>query len=208
MDGGSHWDGVYARSTSTEVSWFQSRADYSLRLMAEAKVGPEDPVIDVGAGASVLVDALLEAGHQNITVLDVSASALAVSRDRVGLEDEGRIRWIVADLLRWRPPQRYRVWHDRAVFHFLTLPSDRERYRAVLSRALSPGGYVVIGTFAEDGPTQCSGLPTARYTAGELAAQFPGLRVLTTDRELHHTPAGRVQPFTWLLLADAGESGR
>jgi hypothetical protein len=109
----------------------------------------------------------------------------------------------VADLLRWTPPQQYRLWHDRAVFHFLTEHSDRERYRAVLGEALSPGGYVVIGMFAEDGPARCSGLSTARYAAGGLAAQFPGFRVVTTDMELHHTPAGRVLPFTWLLLTDA-----
>jgi hypothetical protein len=136
-----------------------------------------------------------------LTVLDFAAEALAVSRDRLGIDGD-RVDWIVADLLTWQPARRYQLWHDRAVFHFLTDPADRDRYRQVLHRALAPGGHVVIGTFADDGPTQCSGLPTARYSFDELAAQFPGLDVVNTVMDEHHTPAGGVQPLNWMLFAE------
>jgi hypothetical protein len=136
-----------------------------------------------------------------LTVLDFAAEALAVSRDRLGIDGD-RVDWIVADLLTWQPARRYQLWHDRAVFHFLTDPADRDRYRQVLHRALAPGGHVVIGTFADDGPTQCSGLPTARYSFDELAAQFPGLDVVNAVMDEHHTPAGGVQPLNWMLFAE------
>ncbi|SCL35730.1 Methyltransferase domain-containing protein [Micromonospora rhizosphaerae] len=198
-----HWDGVYSRRTVTEVSWFEAKADKSMALIDDAGLSLADPVIDVGAGASVLVGHLLQAGYRDVSALDVAADALTVSRDRLGA-DAHRVDWIVADLLSWRPARRYRLWHDRAVFHFLTDPAGRDRYRQVLRQALAPGGYLVVGTFAADGPTQCSGLPTARYGADELAAQFPGYTVLRAARDEHHTPAGDVQPFTWVLLGDCG----
>jgi SAM-dependent methyltransferase len=201
----SHWQGVYAGRAVTEVSWFEAGADQSLALIDEAGLAAADPVLDVGAGASVLVDQLVKAGYQDVTVLDIAGSALAASRARLGQERAARVDWVVADLLSWRPPRRYRLWHDRAVFHFLTDAAERERYRRVLRQALAPGGRVVIGTFAEDGPTRCSGLPTARYSAGELAAQFPGFAAIRTAREEHHTPGGAVQPFTWVLLAGGGD---
>lgn len=197
----THWDDVYGRVAVTDVSWFQREPACSLELVTAAGPGPGDPVVDVGAGSSVLVDRLLEGGHRDVTVLDLAADALAVTRSRLASRADD-VRWVTGDLLAWQPGRRYRLWHDRAVFHFLTNPDDRDRYRTVLRQALAPGGHVVIGTFAADGPTACSGLPTARYDPGELAAQFPDLRVLRTTREEHHTPAGRVQPFTWLLLAD------
>jgi hypothetical protein len=142
---------------------------------------------------------LLDADYSDVTVLDVADSALAAARTRLGPAGD-RVHWVTADLLTWRPARQYRVWHDRAVFHFLTDQAERDGYRAVLHRALAPDGSVVIGTFAADGPTSCSGLPTARYAPDELAAQFPDLDVVTTAREEHMTPAGRVQPFAWLLL--------
>jgi SAM-dependent methyltransferase len=194
-----YWDGVYHRSAVTGVSWFQGDPVCSTELIAAAGVGLDEPIIDVGGGASVLVDRLLDAGQRDVTVLDVAADALAAARSRLGPRGN-QVHWITADLLAWEPPHRYRVWHDRAVFHFLTEPQDRDRYRAVLGRALAPDGYLVIGTFAADGPTSCSGLPTARYDPDELAAQFPELHVVRVARQEHHTPAGRTQPFTWLLL--------
>ncbi|MFE9694663.1 class I SAM-dependent methyltransferase [Micromonospora sp. NPDC005806] len=199
----THWDAVYSGRAVTEVSWFEAKADASMALIGDAGLSLDDPVIDVGAGASVLVDQLLRAGYRDVTALDVAADALTASRSRLG-PDARRVDWIVADLLSWRPARRYRLWHDRAVFHFLTDPADRDRYRQVLRQALAPGGYAVVGTFAADGPTQCSGLSTARYGAEDLAGEFPGYTVVRTARAEHHTPAGGVQPFTWVLLADRG----
>jgi SAM-dependent methyltransferase len=202
-DGLTHWDAVYASRAATEVSWFEPTADESMALIGDAGLSVDDPVIDIGAGASVLVDQLLRAGYRDVTALDLAADALTVSRNRLGA-DAHRVNWIVADLLSWRPGRRYQLWHDRAVFHFLTDPADRDRYRQVLRQALAPGGYVVIGTFAADGPTQCSGLPTARYGAEDLAGEFPDYRVVRTAKHEHRTPAGGVQPFTWVLLSDRG----
>jgi SAM-dependent methyltransferase len=190
---------VYGRSAITEVSWFQTDPARSLELIAAAGVDLDDPVIDVGGGASTLADRLLDHGYGDLTVLDVAAPALAAAQAR--LDDRARlVRWVVADVLEWTPPTTYALWHDRAVFHFLTDRAGRDRYRAVLARAIAPGGHVVIGTFAADGPVTCSGLPTARYDAAALAAEFPGYQVDRTAREEHHTPSGSVQPFTWLLL--------
>jgi hypothetical protein len=149
----------------------------------------------------VLVDRLLDQGYRDVSVLDLVDNALAASRARLG-QRSGLVSWIVADLLSWRPQRRYRVWHDRAVFHFLTEEADRQRYRSVLRQAVEPGGHAVVGTFAEDGPTRCSGLPTARYSPDALAAEFPGYRVVRQLRQEHLTPSGGVQPFTWLVLAD------
>ncbi|MDT3442622.1 class I SAM-dependent methyltransferase [Pseudofrankia sp. BMG5.37] len=201
----AHWDDVYGRMVVTEVSWFQQEPASSLALVEAAGTGPRDAIVDVGAGASVLVDRLLDAGHTDVTVLDVAADALAETRSRFGPR-AADVHWLTVDLLAWQPRRRYRLWHDRAVFHFLTDPADRDRYRAVLRQALAPGGHAVIGTFAADGPTACSGLPTARYSTDELAAQFPDLHVVHTSREEHRTPNGRVQPFTWLLLSDRTDS--
>jgi hypothetical protein len=197
---GTHWHDVYADSTVTEVSWFQPEPVSSIELIRATGVPPDSPIVDIGGGASMLVDRLLDEGYRDLTVLDVAGNALASARSRLGQRSD-HVSWIVADLLRWRPDRHYQVWHDRAVFHFLTDPADRQRYRSVLNRALEPGGYVVIGTFAADGPTRCSGLPTARYGAAALAAELPGYRVLHRRREEHVTPTGRVQPFTWLVLA-------
>ena len=195
-----YWDEVYRRLAATDVSWFQPEPTVSLELIAMATVAPYDPIVDVGGGASVLVDRLLDAGHQDVSVLDVAADVLDLARQRLGLRGD-RVDWIMHDLLTWRPDRQYRVWHDRAVFHFLTERSDRDRYRAVLRQALAKDGRVVIATFAADGPTSCSGLPTTRYSADELAGQFPELKLVKSTREEHRTPAAHIQPFTWLLMA-------
>jgi len=194
-----HWDAVYGRNQADAVSWFQADPATSLDLIRAAGAAWDAALIDVGGGASVLADRLVEHGFTDISVLDVAGPALAVARERLG-EAAGGIDWIVADLLAWKPARRYALWHDRAVFHFLTDPADRDRYRRVLDAALDEGGHVVIGTFASDGPRQCSGLPTAGYDPDALAGQFPNLRVVRQLREEHRTPWNAVQPFTWLLL--------
>jgi SAM-dependent methyltransferase len=200
-----HWDDVYHRVGPGRVSWFQPNAPVSLELITRA--GSVGSVIDVGGGASVLVDRLLAAGMTDVTVLDVAASSLRAARDRLGPRGTA-VGWVVHDVLSWPPPRRFDLWHDRAVFHFLTEPLDRAAYRAVLRAALHPGGHVVIGTFALDGPTRCSGLPVCRYDAQQLAAEFPGFQVVHSHREEHRTPAGALQPFSWLLLRDIQPQGQ
>jgi trans-aconitate methyltransferase len=196
----AHWENAYTTRDPTQVSWFEVRPVMSLEMIAAASVEPDTAIIDVGGGASTLVDALLAAGYRDLTVLDVTQAALDVARRRLG-EDATRVRWITHDLLTWRPPQRYGLWHDRALFHFLVYPEQRAEYFAVLHAALQPGGSVVVATFAADGPEMCSGLPTARYASDDLAEAFgANFDVLMSRREEHRTPAGVVQPFTWLLL--------
>jgi hypothetical protein len=151
----------------------------------------------VYAGRAVTeVSQLPEAGFRDVTALDVAEEVLTASRQRLGAAD--RVDWVVTDLLTWRPQRRYRLWHDRAVFHFLPEPADRDRYRQVLHRALAPGGHVMLGAFADDGSARCSGLPTARYSPAELAAPFPDFELVEARREEHRTPWGAVQPFSWV----------
>lgn len=195
-----HWAQVYSRCGVTQVSWFAAEAVHSLALLDAGDVDPGMPAVDVGAGASRLVDALLARGFSDVTALDVSDDGLAQARERLGAA-AGQVRWVVTDLLDWVPDRRFGFWHDRAVFHFLTGPADRRRYRELLAATLAPGALVVIGTFAADGPRSCSGLPTVRYSPEELAAELgDGLRVVAARREEHRTPSGAVQPFTWLAL--------
>jgi SAM-dependent methyltransferase len=194
-----HWDDRYRASDAGEFSWFQAEPVMSLRLLTELAPRPGS-IIDVGAGASVLVDALLDTGFDDVTVLDVSDEALALVRTRLARRS-GEVTFEVADLLAWSPNRQWDAWHDRAVFHFLVEPDDRATYVAAASRAIAPGGVAVIGTFAPDGPEQCSGLPTARYDAEGLAHEFgPAFRLEQAEREIHRTPAGGSQPFTWVVL--------
>jgi SAM-dependent methyltransferase len=206
-----HWDTIYGTKATDEVSWFQRQPTTSQRLLTSVS-SPSGAVIDVGAGASTLVDTLLDAGWSDVTVLDVSAKALALVRDRVRdrvgdhrhdlpRERPGSASFVVANVLSWQPERTFAAWHDRAVFHFLVRAEQRDQYVATASLAVRSGGVVVLGTFAADGPTQCSGLPTARYDADGLAAVFePGFSLEHSEREEHVTPGGAVQPFTWVVL--------
>jgi hypothetical protein len=189
---------VYGRSAEDAVSWFEPEPTLSLELLDLIKAVPAEPIIDVGAGASRLVDALLGRGFSDVTVLDVSDVGLSKARRHLGQRAE-QVHWEVADLLSWQPTRRYRMWHDRAVFHFLTDPADQVRYRELLGAALEPGAAVVVGTFAADGPDHCSGLPTARYSPEQLRRVLgTGIVPVASRRKLHRTPSGVVQPFTWL----------
>jgi ubiquinone/menaquinone biosynthesis C-methylase UbiE len=194
----TYWDEVYARVGGQGGSWFQTEATVSMAMIEAA--GPPTSILDVGAGASVLAGNLLDAGYTDVTCLDVSDAGLQAARTRLGTR-ASQVQWLVGDVRQFTPSRRYHIWHDRAVFHFLTDPADRDAYRAALRRAVEPGGHVIIATFAGDGPDQCSGLPVARYTAEALVAEFSGLRVEESRRADHLTPAGAVQPFTWLRLA-------
>lgn len=204
-DRSQHWAEVYTRRGDTLVSWYAPEPGMSLELIDAGAADPRLPAVDVGAGASRLVDALLVRGFADVTALDVSDDGLAHARSRLDVAGMGAaaagVHWTVTDLLDWRPDRRFGLWHDRAVFHFLTDPADRARYRDLLTEALAPGGLVVVGTFADDGPESCSGLPTARYGPEELAVELgDGLTVLAQRREEHRTPAGGSQMFTWLAL--------
>lgn len=196
---GEHWDDVYATKSTDGVSWFQARPATSLRLI-EASSVTAGSVIDVGAGTSTLVDELLALGWGDVTVLDVSNKALERVRSRLATQGRAASA-VVCDLLGWIPERTYDVWHDRAVLHFLTDPQDRTRYVETAAQAVRPGGHLVIGAFAEDGPTRCSGLPTARYNAQELASIFiADFDLVHSEREEHRTPDGTAQSFTWAVL--------
>jgi ubiquinone/menaquinone biosynthesis C-methylase UbiE len=209
MEPGTHWEQVYATKAADSVSWFQHSAGLSLRLIAGAAPGMNAAIIDVGGGASALVDGLLSSGFGDVTVADLSASALEVSKARLGA-DAGRPAWIAGDILTLELPRhRFDIWHDRAVFHFLTDEADRRTYVAQVRRALKPGGHVVIATFAQDGPLQCSGLPVRRYGAEELAAEFGApFTLVSHERETHVTPGGGTQSFVYCLFRmDHDEAG-
>ena len=172
----------------------------SLTMFDAAGITAGASVIDVGGGASPLAGALLERGFGDVTVLDVSAAGMAYARERLGARAE-QVRWLAADVRAWRPQRRYRVWHDRAVFHFLVSAEDREQYLDRLASATEPDAVAVFGLFAMDGPEQCSGLPVARYSTTDLADQLGEQWMLVSqDREEHRTPADAIQPFTWAAL--------
>jgi SAM-dependent methyltransferase len=198
-DTAGHWDSVFATKASDEVSWFQAQPTTSLRLL-ERWASPAGSVIDIGAGASTLVDVLLDGGWQDMTVLDVSAAALTKVRNRLG-EGAEAVTFIAADVRSWQPNRTFDAWHDRAAFHFLVEQADRDRYVAMATHSVTPGGVVVLAAFAEDGPTECSGLPTSRYDTDELVHAFgPAFALEHAEREEHATPFGTIQPFSWVVL--------
>jgi rhodanese-related sulfurtransferase len=194
-----HWEDVHERREPTAVSWYQETPATSLAMIAAWGPIEGRSYVDVGAGSSRLVDELLAEGAAHVTVLDVSEAALERTRARLGAA--GRVRFTATDVLSWTPDLAYDVWHDRAMLHFLVDPADRTRYVRVVRDALRPGGLAVIAAFAPDGPPQCSGLPVERYEATGLRATLgPGFSLLESRRELHVTPGGAVQPFTWAAL--------
>lgn len=191
----THWDTIYSTKAPDAVSWYEAIPQVSLELIRATGLALDAPIIDVGGGASRLVDALLEVGYSDLTVLDVSAAALEASRLRLGEHSE-RVERVVADITNWQPDRRYNCWHDRAVFHFLTDAEDRQRYVDCLTRALSTDGHAIIATFALDGPEQCSGLPVVRYDAATLATTLGDAFELVEYRAIEHiTPWGAVQRF-------------
>lgn len=194
-----YWEDVHDGKDVDGVSWWQSVPELSLGLVDATDVGKDQPVIDVGAGWSTLVDHLVERGYTDLTAIDLSSTALQTVRDRLPPEGDGVVLE-VADVLDYDPGRRFALWHDRAVFHFLTEPDERDDYRASLARCLAPGGWVVVATFGPDGPTTCSGLPIVRYSHEELAAEFPDYELVDTAGEDHRTPWGTAQQFTAVLL--------
>jgi 2-polyprenyl-3-methyl-5-hydroxy-6-metoxy-1,4-benzoquinol methylase len=203
VDRHQHWETVYSNKAVDEVSWFQPHAASSLRLI-ESSTGMNAHVIDVGGGASVLVDGLLDAGYSNLTVLDLAESALTVSRKRLGARAHS-VQWVAADITQVDlPVARYDVWYDRAVFHFLTDPADRARYVAQVLKSVKPGGHVIVAAFGPGGPLQCSGLDVIRYAPDALHAEFGApFRLLKHETEIHHTPAGKEQEFVYCYCVRA-----
>lgn len=193
-----HWEQVYSSKSVDEVSWFQEHAALSLKLIRDAGVALTAPIIDVGGGASTLVDDLLANGYGKVTVLDLSAAALAAAKARLGVR-AADVQWLEANIIEAElASNAYEVWHDRAVFHFLTTAQERHAYVQTVLRAVKPGGLVVVATFAEDGPSQCSGLPVMRYDAKALHAEFGEPFVLLGhEKESHHTPGGNEQKFVY-----------
>ena len=198
MQSKAHWDHIYATRTPDRVSLYQVHADQSVRLIEATGVSKSASILDVGAGASNLVDDLLDLGYTDLTVLDLSSTALCAARKRLGARSTA-VKWLAADVTEAPlPPHSFDVWHDRAVFHFFTAPKDRQAYVAAVLRAVKPGGHVVVATFAEDGPAWCSGLPVMRYSARQLHGEFGALFTLVRhEREEHHTPTGAVQKFVY-----------
>lgn len=196
-----HWENVYKTKATDAVSWYQQHPERSLRLIQETGVPLDASIIDIGGGASKLVDELLESVYTNLTVLDISAAALSAAQQRLGGKASS-VKWIESDITEATfPPRGFDIWHDRAVFHFLTSASDRKAYIEKMLHAVKPGGHVIIATFAEDGPEKCSGLPVVRYSAealsDELGEQF---KLIKHEKEEHHTPFGTVQSFGYCLF--------
>ena len=191
----AHWENVYGTKGEKEVSWFQDSPTISLDLIDATGVVKGASILDIGGGASRLVDALLEQGFESLTVLDLSEKALATTRARLGRK-AANVRWIVADVTKWKPAESYDVWHDRAAFHFLMEPHDRAAYAERLREAVRLGGHVIIGTFAPDGPERCSGLPVMRHDAVSLGETFGrSFELMETRRHDHQTPMGGIQRF-------------
>ena len=198
MNTTEHWEKIYGTKAPNQVSWFRPHLETSLALIERAAGDHSASIIDVGGGASSLVDDLVERGFRNVTVLDVSKAALDVAKQRLG--DTGKaVHWLQADVTQADLPVRsFDVWHDRAVFHFLTRPGQRVAYVQNVARAVKPGGHVIVSTFGPEGPTKCSGLDVMRYDADALHDEFGArFRLVESSKELHHTPFGTTQQFLY-----------
>ena len=198
MDTKSHWESIYLTKAPDAVSWYRPHLEISLDLIQRAAAPRSATIVDVGAGESTLVDDLLARGYSNLAVLDISPTALAVTRERLGSAAD-HVRWICADATRV-PLARHRfdLWHDRAVFHFLTSPQGRAAYVESVLYAVRPGGHVIVSAFGPEGPTRCSGLDVMRYDAEALHGQFGGsFRLLESSEQVHRTPWGAAQQFTY-----------
>ncbi len=190
-----HWENVYTAKDEKEVSWFEVSPTASLDLIHSTGVNVGASIIDIGGGASHLVDALLDEGFEAVAVLDLSQKVLATAKARLGALG-AKVRWVVADVTTWEPTETYDVWHDRAAFHFLTEPKDRAAYAERVSTTVRPGGHVIIGTFAVDGPQRCSGLPVVRHDAASLSEMLGSAFELMESRQhAHQTPTGATQRF-------------
>jgi 2-polyprenyl-3-methyl-5-hydroxy-6-metoxy-1,4-benzoquinol methylase len=196
----AHWQNVYEQKGENQVSWFQERPNISLELIEAVRADQSSAIIDIGGGASRLVDALVDKAYRDLTVLDLSESAVSIAKMRLG-QRAATVNWIVADVTQWEPARSYDLWHDRAAFHFLTEASDRTAYIDRLTKAVRSGGHAIIGTFAPDGPERCSGLPVVRYDPAQLSATLtPKFALLDMRRDDHKTPWGAIQHFQFSVF--------
>ena len=198
----AHWEQTHSARGPHEVSWYQASPEPSLSLIRATGIAKDDAIIDIGAGASVLVDHLLDAGYSRITCLDIAAPALAISQARLGAARAAGVEWIVADITKWTPPRaRYAVWHDRAAYHFLTSEADRKAYAHASAAAVRPGGAAIIATFAPDGPLRCSNLDVRRCDRAMIEQDLGASFVIEDEtRRSHTTPWGAEQKFAWFTL--------
>ena len=204
MSTGGHWQGIYTKRAATEVGWYEPDPVLSRRLVGAAIEDGAASVIDVGGGASYLVDHLLDSGIGRIAVLDISEAALDVARERLG-ERGAAVEWLVGDVTAIAQVGDFDVWHDRAVFHFLLEPGDRRRYIELAERSVPPGGSAVVATFSHEGPATCSGLPVHRWEPDELADELgSGWRLMTSERHLHTTPGGKDQAYVYCRFRRLG----
>jgi trans-aconitate methyltransferase len=195
-----HWQQTYEAKAEHEVSWYQNSPEPSLTLITALAASMASSIIDIGGGDSHLVDHLVQRGFRDISVLDISSSALAKARARLGAQ-AAAVDWIAADITTWKPKRQYDLWHDRATFHFMVIEADRSAYLSRLGQALAPGGHAVIATFALDGPEKCSGLPVMRYDAASLADTLGHkFALISSERHLHQTPWGAVQAFQFSVF--------
>ncbi|MCU7843347.1 MAG: class I SAM-dependent methyltransferase [Candidatus Thiodiazotropha sp. (ex Monitilora ramsayi)] len=200
-----HWEDIYRDKASTDVSWYQKEPILSLELIRAARASHHEAIIDVGGGASLLVDYLCKEGFSNLSVLDISGKALASTRERLGVMSNS-VAWHEADITEFVAPQTYSLWHDRAVFHFLTESTDRNQYIEVLNRSLKPGGHLIIAAFAVGGPEKCSGLDIVQYDADKISGELGENYQLQEVRdEIHLTPAGKEQKFVYFRFIRQGQ---
>jgi SAM-dependent methyltransferase len=193
----AHWQSIYEERSPEEVSWYEPVPERSLELIDSAGIAEDAPIIDVGGGASALAGRLLSAGYVDITVADISPAALELARAPLGADAE-RVTWVVADVRDARFGRQFELWHDRAVFHFMVDPGERDAYLSTLKRSLRPGGWLIVATFGPHGPTRCSGLPVRRYGADALAAELGvEFELDRSELDVHRTPSGTDQQFLY-----------
>lgn len=198
MNRKAHWEHIYETKDLKQVSWYQSKPEISLQLINKYTASKQAKIIDVGGGHSFLVDFLLAEGFENLTVLDISAQAIALAKERLGEEKAAQVNWIVADITEFLPTETYDVWHDRAAFHFLSAEEEINYYKKAAHRALTEEGKLIVGSFSHNGPTKCSGIEVTQYSPAQMEScfhpQFEKKECFTTD---HNTPSGSVQNFTF-----------
>ena len=201
MNTAEHWEEIYATRTANSVGWYAPHLETSLKWIAELKLAAEDPIIDVGGGASTLVDDLMNSGHRNLTVLELSETAIQLTKERLG-KPSASVTWLQGDVTEIELPSRYfSLWHDRAVYHFLIEPELQQKYRNSILKALKVEGYFIIGTFSPDAPPQCSGLPVQRYTSERLSEIFgKAFKLKRYQNEIHYTPSGLEQAYVYCLF--------